>query len=896
MIERTVAFCIRRPWLVLALSAALTTLGLYLTVTRFTINTDTARLITQDVPWRQDEIAFDKAFPQRTNLILAVIDGRTPEIADEAAARLAQALSGHHELLKSVRRPDSGPFFDKNGLLFLSPEELTRTTEQLIRQQGFLGPLAEDPSLRGLMRVLALGAQGARSGQTSLDELAAPMRALNDTLESVLAGQPARLSWQLLLSGGGAEPRDLRRFVMIQPELDYNALQPAAEATDLVRRTAAELGLTPEKGVRVRLTGPAPLADEEFATVAENATLNTVLTIAAIALILYLALRSWRIIVAVLTTLFAGLIVTAGVGLLVVGQFNLISVAFAALFLGLGVDLGIQFAVRYRAERHERGHLKSAIMAAAHNVGWSLTLAAASLLAGFFSFLPTEFRGVSELGLIAGLGMVIAFIATLTLLPALIAILRPPGEPEAVETASLAAVDHWIARHRRLVLIATLLVVAAGLPFLLKLPFDSNPMNLRSQTVESVATFLDLTKDPETTPNTIDVLTPSLAEADRLAARLRTLPEVARAVTLSTFVPEDQDEKLAIIRDAAMLLDPVLHPTQVAPPPRDGETVEALRTTAAALRQAAGTEAGPANNTARRLAGSLDKLVAADPARRTAADAAVTTDLKHLLEKLRTAMTAEPMTYESIPPELKADWIARDGRARVEVFPKGNANDNEVLTRFAAAVRAVAPNATGAPITIVESGQTVVRAFIEAGLFALGAIFLILLIALRRPLDVALTLGPLVLATIMTLEAAYLLGLPLNFANIIALPLMLAVGVAFHIYYIIAWRAGVADMLASSLTRAIFFSALTTGVAFGSLCLSSHPGTASMGQLLALSLFFTLLAAFVIVPAFLGPPRKSPAQEAEERGGGPAYPPRLAPVASAASRHRGARSADSSSS
>jgi uncharacterized protein len=127
-------------------------------------------------------------------------------------------------------------------------------------------------------------------------------------------------------------------------------------------------------------------------------------------------------------------------------------------------------------------------------------------------------------------------------------------------------------------------------------------------------------------------------------------------------------------------------------------------------------------------------------------------------------------------------------------------------------------------------------------------------VALRHPWDVAMTLGPLVLATLMTLEFMYIIDMPLNFANIIALPLMLAVGVAFHIYYVIAWRAGVVEMLASSLTKAIFFSAMATGTAFGSLMLSSHPGTASMGKLLALSLFFTLLAAFIIVPAFLGPP------------------------------------------
>ena len=165
MIERTVAICTRRPWAVIALALALTLVGLYVTVTRFAINTNTERLISADVPWRKALEAYDEAFPQRKDLIVVVVDGDTPEIADEAADKLARALAVHPHVLRSVRRPDSGPFFDKNGLLFLSTDELTRTTEQLIRQQGFLGPLAADPSLRGVMEVLQLGARGVRAGR-----------------------------------------------------------------------------------------------------------------------------------------------------------------------------------------------------------------------------------------------------------------------------------------------------------------------------------------------------------------------------------------------------------------------------------------------------------------------------------------------------------------------------------------------------------------------------------------------------------------------------------------------------------------------------------------------------------------------------------------------------------
>ena len=249
---------------------------------------------------------------------------------------------------------------------------------------------------------------------------------------------------------------------------------------------------------------------------------------------------------------------------------------------------------------------------------------------------------------------------------------------------------------------------------------------------------------------------------------------------------------------------------------------------------------------------------------REAASFALTKDLVPLLARLRDLLHPEKITLDNLPPQLKADWVAADGRARIEVHPKGDSNDDQVLRTFSDEVLKVAPHATGAPVATTQSSYTILGAFVQAAVTAFVLIFVILSVALRKPWDVAMTLGPLVIATLWTLMALRLVGMPLNFANIIALPLMLAVGVAFHIYYVIAWRAGVTDMLASSLTRAIFFSALTTGSAFGSLVLSSHPGTASMGKLLALSLFFTLIAAFFVVPATLGEPPVQPDEDRPE--------------------------------
>jgi hopanoid biosynthesis associated RND transporter like protein HpnN len=484
-----------------------------------------------------------------------------------------------------------------------------------------------------------------------------------------------------------------------------------------------------------------------------------------------------------------------------------------------------------------------------------LTLAAAAVAAGFFSFLPTDYRGLSELGLIAGVGMIVAFVTSITVLPALLCVLNPPGEPAPVGYAALAPVDRFMERHRIAIVALTVLVALGGAPLLMHLRFDFNPLNLRSPKVESVATFLELRNDPDAGINAIEILKPSPAEATATATRLATLPEVARTMTSQNFVPEGQPEKLAQIRNAAKALDSFLNPKRISPRPSDDENVGALNVAADALNQAATDEKTPGGAAAKRLSGLLSRLAKADPALRATAENALTRPLATALEDLRQSLRAQPVTLQTLPQELTRDWITQDGRARLQVMPKGDPNDNEVLREFAKAVLAVEPSATGAPVSLQESGRTIVNAFIQAGFWALVSIAILLWIVLRRFGDVLLTLVPLLLAGVVTLEVCVLIGMPLNFANIIALPLLLGIGVAFKIYYIMAWRAGRTNLLQSSLTRAIIFSALTTATAFGSLWLSSHPGTSSMGKLLALSLVCTLAAAVLFQPALMGPPR-----------------------------------------
>lgn len=859
MLTRTIVslvrFCTRHAWLVLLAGVALAAVAGVYSHRNFAINTDVATLISPNLDWRKREIDFEKAFPGRNDSILAVVEAPTPELSRQAAAALEKKLLPQTDRFIWIRRPGGGPFFDNNGLLFLPTPEVAKQVGQLASAAPIFDILVDDPSLRGLTGVLEFGLAGSQRGQYSRDSMAGPLNLIAATVEKVAANQPATFSWKELSSNEALTEADKRTLLMMRPILDFKALEPGGAATEAIRKAAQDANLAGEYNARVRLTGPVPIANDEFATVQEGALVTHTGTVLIVLFILWCALKSSKIIGAVFITLVIGLSITTAVGLMLVGAFNLISIAFFVLFVGLGVDFGIQYSVRYRAERHEKDELSPALEKAAEYSAIPLTLAAVATAAGFLSFLPTDYKGVSELGKIAGAGMLIAFVAAITVLPALLKIFNPPGEAEPLGFKFLAPVDSFLERHRVGVVAATLGVAVLGLPLLYFLQFDFNPMNLRSAKVESVATYLDLRRDPNTGTNAVEVLAPSVAAAKEIQARLAKIPEVSRTVSLDSFIPDDQPAKLAIIRKAAASLNPILNETSRGTAPSDEENVAALKGSVDSLRKTAGDDKGPGAVAARRLADALAKLAQADKATRDRAETTFISPLNVALDQVRGLLKAQPVSAKTLPPDILADWTSSDGRTRVEAQPKGDPNDNDTLRSFAAAVLKVEPTAIGGPISILKSGDTIVSAFIQAGGWALLSIAILLWIVLKRIGDVLLTLVPLVLAGVVTLEICVLIGLPMNFANIIALPLLLGIGVAFKIYYVTAWRAGQTDLLQSSLTRAIFFSALTTATAFGSLWLSSHPGTSSMGKLLALSLVTTLAAAVLFQPALMGRPR-----------------------------------------
>ena len=843
-----VAACARNRLRVIFLALLLAAASLWVTRSWLGVTTDTGGMFSASLPWKQRSDALARLFPQNDNLTVAVIDARIPEEAEATAAALADALSPDSSHFQSIRRPDALPYLQRNAFLLIDKSDLESLLDRTIDAQPFLGQLVADPSMRGLFSALSLVTQGVEHGQ-AVDGINPALWHFHDTLKSALAGKPTPLSWQELLAGKLADQAGKYRFVLFKPVLDYGALEPGGAATALIRKAAADLPYVRSGDARVRLTGSVVLDDEEFATVAEGAVWGLIGSFLLVTLWLHLAVRSWRLMLPIIATLVLGLLLTTGFAAIAIGTLNLISVAFAVLFVGIAVDFAIQFTVRLRERRHTYPDMTDALRETGRRSGAQILVASLATAAGFLAFTPTKFVGVAQLGVIAGGGMLIAFACTLTFLPAMLSLCSPRQEPREVGFTFARPLDPIIHRHRwKIVALFAVLAVWGGV-LGARLPFDGDPLHTKNPHSEAIRTLHDLMQEPVTNPYTIEAILPSLPAAQQAADKLASLPLSEDVLTLNSFVPTDQPAKLAMIRDAADILGPTLAPpASIAP-----ITPNTLRQSAEKLSMSLDAASGKlaTNSPLRSIATDLHGLRQASDGTLMAANGALTRFLPLQLSRLRDALGAQSVTLADIPTDLRRDWMLSDGSARLQVLPKAAVTDGHALRRWVKAALKAVPEAAGSAVWILKSADTITSAFQIAAYSALAAIAVILSLALRRPLDVALVMTPLFISGLLAALLLSLAGIKLNFANIIGLPLLLGVGVSFNIYFVMNWRGGVTRFLGSATARAIVFSALTTSTAFGSLALSRHPGTASMGVLLLISLGCTVTTTLIFVPAML---------------------------------------------
>ncbi len=852
--SRLNAFCGRHVALVLTIFTLLCVGSAWLSLTHLGITTETDKLFADTLPWKQKNHQIESLFPGEKNTLVAIISAATPEEGRETANELTERLSKDTTHFDRVDQPDANPFYTRNAFLFIDTKQLDTLLDSTISAQPFLGTLAADPSARGLFGTFGLMAKAIRTGQPIPASFNTALDGLTHALEEGLAGHATPLSWEKLLSGGLSDLGGHYQFVVTHPKPDFTSFEPSEAATKAMRTALDSLPTIKAGRAHALITGEAKLSDEEFSTVAQGMIIGLFISFGLVTLWLLLAVRSLRVVIPILLTLIIGLLLTTGFATLAVGTLNMISVAFAILFVGIAVDFAIQFGVRFRCQKDGQNHPLAPLMAldrTGQESGGQIFVAALATAAGFLAFTPTNFVGVAQLGLIAGGGMLIAFLCTLSLLPALLMLFRARPGDSIRGFSSLLPVDHALRRFRRPILGLFGVLGLVGLCLTPSLVFDADPLHTKNPNTEGMKALSLLEENPLTTPYNAQVLVSDTATAGKLATALSKLDSVHDVLWLGALVPDDQSTKLQLIHDAADILLPTLNVAHPAPAPSAAE-LRAATTAAAHEFDGLDDKLSPSLKT---LRDALLHLSTAPDATLLATNEALTRFLPNELTQLKSLLSPSPITMESIPADIRAEYIASNGAYRLVIHPNGRMSETETLHHFVHELESVTPDICGPALEIIASAQTITHAFITAALCAIVAIALILLITLRRLLDSILVLLPLLLSSLLTVILVITVPEQLNYANIIALPLLLGVGVSFNIYFVMNWRAGLKNQLSSPTARAVLFSALTTGSAFGSLAASAHPGTASMGCLLLLSLGCTLVCSLLFIPALL-PRRK----------------------------------------
>lgn len=846
------------------------------------IDTETQDMFSADLEWRRTNEAYRDAFPHVGHTLQVVIDGEAPEIAESVQEELAAALEGETGIFESVHAPGGEEFFRRNGLLFLPVEEL----EGLARRVSEYGPalrrLEAAPTLATFAAVLDSALADGRYGDGP--DLAPFLGAVGRSFEAGADRQPYRLPWSRLLQGDGAEGGNARRFVVAKPALDYSRARPGKEAMEAVRSLVAERGWDADPLVRVRLTGRVAMQDEEIRSVSRGAGLAGVLALFLVAGVLYFGLGSGRLILASMATLVAGLAATAAFAAAAVGRLNLISVAFAVLYIGLGIDYAVHLGLRYREVRDRGGPQGEALSRALGDVGPSLALSAVTTALAFYAFVPTDFVGISELGVIAGTGMVVSLVATVVLMPALLEVLpvarggspasRRGSDEGRGDGGGATALDRLLTERRRWVVYGGAVLGLASLALLPRARFDSNPLLLRDPATESVSTYQELLEDERASPLTIALLRPSSGAALSAAGRARELEAVASARTVADLVPGDQEEKVAILVGIARSLGPPpgsasgdRTAVDRAGPGAGGSSDEGLRAVDRIRRSVldflpwAGEEERRMANYALYQIGRWKRVAGEWPEGERGGflrelEAALLGTLPGRIERLRGSLSARPFGLADLPADLRRRWVSPGGIHRVEVVPAENLARPAALERFVTDVRREFPDATGPPVMRHQAGVVAVEAFREALLLASAAALAVLLLSLRSVRDTARVLLPVLLAGLVTVAGSVLLDVPFNFANIIALPLLLGVGLDNGIHMVHRSRTAPPEgghLLRTSTGRAVVVSFLTTIFTFGNLAFSPHRGMASMGRLLTVGMAAALAATALLLPALIGP-------------------------------------------
>lgn len=851
-----------RPFWVLVLMILFSLLALRYTADHLSINTDTAELIAPDAPFQQNRRTFEKEFAQDVHTLLLVVESDTPELTQSATKRLLRLLKADQDNIHAAYIANDNEFFHRNGLLYLDLPDLQHLSNDLSLAQPFIGRIAQQPNLDGFFTLFEEALTYKDKAEQVPIDLVTLLNKVNTTLNKLLKGENSLLSWTSLINDNKWQQKN--GLIIVSPIFDFSQIRPAENAIESIHRAVATIQDPDLPAVKVWITGEVGLEDDELMGMSTGTFTASIFSIVLVLFILLLAYRSVLLTAATLTTLALGMVFCGAFAALSVKELNLISVAFAVSNIGLGVEYAIHFCLRYRDNLTHHIRKDLALRSTLTSTAPSLLLCAGTTSIGLYAFIPTDYKGVSELGLLAGTSLFICLLITLIVLPAVLKIFPDPAQfqlPENPTTFSRWSkiLATWPLHFAKPIAWSTLIIAMVSIVLTLNVKTDFNPLNLRDPNTESVIAFKKLMQDKDTTPLTLTVLAKNKESAQQLRTQLAQLSTVDKTISLFDFEPGQQEEKLALIDETALMLGPQIanFPSLMA----EENPLPAIKKLISAIDQTT-SQKNPAEQLAlARLKQELQDIMLELDARPSEASrrqfiesiqTALLGTLPSVMNQLSTGLNARQVSLTELPTDIKEKWLSNNGLYRIQIFPKKDVNDLTNLAEFITQVQAIAPETTDLPIMYWESMKAVVAAFQQAIVIALVTIALLLFIIRRNLFDTLLVMTPLILAGLFTMASAVLTDTPINFANIIALPLLLGLGVDNGIHMVEKLHHSLSEqqnIYRSSTARAMFYGALTTASSFAGLAFSPHQGIASMGLIITMGIFWIMVCTFIVLPA-----------------------------------------------
>ncbi|RMF88159.1 MAG: hypothetical protein D6736_11195 [Nitrospinota bacterium] len=897
LLETFLGIIERHPRVLIAAAFLLAFLSLFYTARFLTFKTNRNDLVSPQREYNQIYLRYQEEFGKELDSLVVVVESPDIERGKAFVLRLARMLEKDRAHIKEViYRIDPGYFRDK-ALLYLSLADLEELRSQLKTHRDFLQALVRRPTLNTLfaqinrkasskaVSTLISGLLGAPKPAPSSSEDSSIdlgfVQAVLRQMNAYLQGSTTFVSpWetffvtekkQITHDGFYVSENEKLLFLLVSPVEKQESFTPAGAALARIRRDIAALRAEfPE--VQAGVTGTPALAADEMAITKHDTMIASLVSLLGIGILFALVFRRMHGPLYALLTLLLAIAWSFGFLTLTIGSLNVLTVVFTTILIGLGIDFGIHFISRYNEERAGGKNMHEALEATFRGTSAGIITGGLTTSLAFYTTVLADFRGINELGFIAGSGILLCLLAMLTILPAFLVLKeqRRKYSGERVEKKGgrgRRLCERFLLYPRPVLMVGGLLTLLSlfALP---RLSFDYNLLNLQAHGTESVEYERKILQNSARSTWFGVVIADSLDEARRKKALLEALPSVSKVESILPLIPQEQEKKLRLLQG----LRPLLAPLSFASFPAELD-LPALVSTLEKLKFKLRSRKKRSGPTPAEVRQEIDRFLSrVEQAEETQVVAALTTfqkalfqDFQDKLRFLQDHLHPSPVTLATLPPQLRKRFIGRSGRLLLQVFPKEDIWERKFLTAFVADLRSVDPQATGAPIQVYESSRLMKEGFEEAGLYALLAIIVLTLLDFRSPRSALFSLVPLGVGASWMAGLMVLFGVQFNLANLLVLPLIVGIGVDNGIHILHRYReeerengqAGprhwerYTPCILKSTGKAVTISSLTTMLGFGSLMVAKHQGIFSLGLVLTLGIGSILVASLTVLPALI---------------------------------------------